>query len=84
MNNGNLKYRMGFLDSQIARGYIVNFLVAKLVIQLVFVQLMITSKVHSCFQGILENYDDIVVTVASSGALSGLAIAKHLTGATVR
>ena len=35
-------------------------------------------------QGLLEDYDDIVVAAGSVGTACGLAVAKHLTGAAIK
>ena len=36
------------------------------------------------FQGILEKFDDIVVTIATGGTATGLAIGNYLTGSKLR
>ena len=35
-------------------------------------------------QGVLENFDDIVTTIATGGSAAGLAIANYLTGSKLR
>ena len=36
------------------------------------------------FQGVLEKFDDIVVTIATGGTATGLAIGNYLTGSKLR
>ena len=37
-----------------------------------------------CWQGLHENFDDVVVAVGSGGTLCGLAVANHLTGSKLK
>lgn len=37
-----------------------------------------------CFQGLHEQFDDVVVAVGSGGSLCGLALANYLTGSKLR
>ena len=36
------------------------------------------------FQNLLENFDDIVITVGSGGSAAGIAIANYLTGSKLK
>ena len=38
----------------------------------------------SLFQGVAENFDDLVVAVGSGGTVFGLALANYLTGSKLR
>ena len=39
---------------------------------------------ESSLQGVLQNFDDIVMAVGSGGTLGGLAISNYLTGSRLR
>jgi len=45
----------------------------------------IIEKICFCmFQNLLENFDDIVITVGSGGSAAGIAIANYLTGSKLK
>ena len=53
-----------------------------------FVKIFFSGYLSKCwlclFQNVLENFDDIVVTVGSGGSASGIAIGNYLTGSKLK